>query len=453
MRITTSISACLLLAACGEVHSFTDAGSSPDDAEALDATAVGTVNVTALAKCCTNARQPVADVEIVSIDADGSPRDRVQTDAAGEATVDVLAGGSVTAVYPLDASSGQRYLATFGAVDPGDELTFGDDFWEGTGATMSSMRVTWPSGVPNISYWYVYYDCGYSYATGTAAETLVYRYDYAHCRGATTDLVLIGYDTSLGQYARHASLQDVTWVADGVVSFATTTLGTNTVNFSVTGLPPEINSVYTSAWPVTGPYSLPDAWASGTPSGGTFNQTGQMIPEGDSTGAYLELRRTGDFGYQYSRRRLPASPSSVTWASPTILPWIGQVASSAAARTITWIQLGDQPYDATTISLYWYTGVGGKLFGGVGVNYNWNLILPPGIDEVRFPTLTGDLAEVMPPDDYFLYPDIALVESELFDGYDEVKTHPEWEARCPDCVAPGATTAPATTYSRALSGD
>ena len=446
MRTPFSILACLLLAACGEVHGFTDAGGTGDDtqdADTTDALAAGAVDVTVLSRCCIRMGEPVPDAEVVSVDADGTPRDRAQTGAAGTATIEVGRGGSVTVVYPRGTDN-QVHLVTIAAVEPGDSLTFGERFSDGTGASLGSMRVTWPAAA-NISNWNLYTNCGGWGYPATATDGLIYRYDYASCE-ATTDVVLVGYDTTVGAWARHGTLLDVAFVDGGVLGFSGTQLQTTSVRFEVSGLPPEIDYVYAAANPVLGETWLPGASIGGSPTGGSLSDTRQIAPVGDGMLVSVDLDRSGDLGYQYTRSRVPTGTTDLTWAPPRILPWVGPSAGSPAARTLTWIQLGDEPYDLAFLDLYWYDST--PLFGGVGTSYYWQLYVPPGIDKLVYPELPPELAAFLPPDDAFIAPYVQLIESDLYDGFAEARTHPEWDLRCPSCGGDY----PTTTYSNGGSG-
>lgn len=450
MRNTLRLSLLLLLGACGEVASFTDAGNTGDDtidaATTPDATSVGPVTVTALTRCCTNPNDPVQGVEVISVDPDGNGRDRAQTSVQGQATVDVERGGSVTVIYPNTGNS--HYLVTIAAVDPGDDLTFGDRFTESTGNPPTTMRVTWPAQA-GISYFYVYTNCGGFYVpVGTSTETVVSQYEY--CVAATTDFIIVAYDVN--GVNRFARMDNVAWNPAAVASFPSVASTPTTFTVAMGGLGPEITSASIEAYPINGTVTLPGAYAGGAPTGGMVTGQGSWIGAPDGALGYYYLYRDGNFGSQYGSQRIPANPTEFRINTATTLPWVSRdIAANAAARVVTWIQVGDTPYDHARVELDWYRSL--PVFGTGGtIYYDWDIYLPPGITTLEFPAMPAALEQHAPPPDFNFYPSVRLTESEAYDGWAAVKAAPEWDLECPNCVPLDSASYPTTRYSDAGGG-
>src|SRR5688500_1219063 len=124
----------VVAAACGgDDPTFSDAAvhdgalddAALDGSTPPDAVPTGPITVTTHARENTSTPGPSAGIEVYVITADGTLADTATTAADGTATVDVTFGDSVTAVYP--ASNGAD-LITVVQVEPGDSLTFGDQF-------------------------------------------------------------------------------------------------------------------------------------------------------------------------------------------------------------------------------------------------------------------------------------------------------------------------------------
>src|SRR6185312_7493234 len=84
----------------------------------------GPVTVTTFYDGSTDDRGPQRGIDVLAIDPDGTTR-ATQSDASGHAELDVVAGGSVVAIYP--AMYGGSDVTAVLSVVPGDDLVFGDD--------------------------------------------------------------------------------------------------------------------------------------------------------------------------------------------------------------------------------------------------------------------------------------------------------------------------------------
>ncbi|MCB9572021.1 MAG: hypothetical protein H6709_08010 [Kofleriaceae bacterium] len=415
----------LALAACGEVSSFVDASTGGDDTvdastapdAAPDAIAAGTVNVTTYTRCCTTAGIQ-AGVQVFAVDADGTPGDSGTTDLNGELSLDVTAGSSVTAVY-LDQNGNGR-LFTFAAVMPGDSLQFGDHFDPGGASTqIATMTVNFPT-VAGANYYYITGPCGTYYANSSQTQVVMNIYNY--CAPGPTTFVFQALDNN-GNTLRWNQLTNV--------PVQTTTIGINnwqnpgSFSVSITGLPPVVTNVSTqNSTTVNGNYRVPAASVSGTPTGGNLSGTVPWVPIGSAVRSDIYFNRDGNFSNQWMARKQAAGATSLNVANPTLLPWIGQTVVDTTTRQLVWIQDGDGGYDATIIGLYYYRQA--ALYGVVGTNFSWNLVLPPGVTSVRLPNAPSALTPYLPQEGDGSYGSVALIKSDDFATYRDVIALPEW---------------------------
>lgn len=410
---------CLSLsaAACGKVQSFTDGGGddTQDDGSVLDSAQSGTVTVTTYNRCCTGeSGTVVAGVDIVVVHADGSVGDTAVTSAAGEATLDVVAGDSVTAVY-RDVSGGA--LATFVAVKPGDHLQFGEDF-SNSGSQTGTMTVSWP--VQPASQFTVTHPCGQEYTSGTALNVTLYQ--YSDCATTPFDALVIANDVADSSViARWGLLADVPWTNGGNASLSAWQSPSN-FTLTATGIPGLVGNASLEVAPMIGARQGPRASLSGTPTGGSLSGTRTWATGGDGIVATAFFQRPGLFGPQAVLE--PVAANSTQWVidDPVQLPWMGQVISNAAAREVTWISDGAGSYDTTLMFVRWsHYGTDGGFF-----DYEWTFILPAGIDGFQLPELPGTLMPYLPEDDDSLYVSGGLLDIAADPTYDDIRVRPEW---------------------------
>jgi hypothetical protein len=400
-------------AACGKVQSFADAAAH--DA-ASDAVAAGTVTVTTYTRSGdTGASGDVqSDVDVVVVAADGSVRDSGATDGSGEATLDVQAGDSVTAVY---TRADGAELVTYLAVEPGDHLQFGEQFGAG-GTQTATMTASWPA-ITAASF-EVYHPCGpASAASGATSVTL---YEYSDCAVTPFDALFVAYDvTTTSNISRWGLLSDVPFQNGGSAALGTWQVPSN-FTIGANGLPPEVDSASIDAAAVINGGRGPRIQLDGTPTSGMLQASRPWATGGEGITASAGFYRAGEFGPQGTFERL--DPSTTQWIaeSPIRLPWFGTVIANAAAREITWITAGEGSPDGVLIFAQWsHYGTDGGFF-----SYNWTFVIPPGLDELRYPELPASLMPYAPQDEDFLYAYGFMIDFAADDGYDALRARPEW---------------------------
>ncbi|MCA9675306.1 MAG: hypothetical protein KC464_09750 [Myxococcales bacterium] len=421
--------AALSCAACGEVQQFADAGgddttidasTAPDAAP--DAVQQGSVSVTTLTRCCNDMPdQPKPGVDVFVTGPDGAPGDRGQSNAAGQLTLDVTAGDSVTGLY-LMAPNGNE-LITYMGVKPGDSFTFGEKFSTAQGNPIGDFTVSWPNLGANINSYSIRYPCG---GTGTGNTTLQATFtEYDSCHVSPMDILFMAYDTN-GTLVRWGLLNDVNFVAGGSAALGAWQ-SPGSIQLSVSGLPSVVTQVQIQAQGMlNGGNSSFYASASGAPVNGGLSQTQPWTTGGDGIMAIALLGRNGNFGFQEFIKSLPATSTTVSFASPPLLPWLGQTVTNSASGQVDWIQdgeLGPGDADATVFILSWNDG---------NTTHRWNVVAPPGIRELRLPRLPAQLAQYAPPSGVNINVNGGILQLSADDGYDDFRARPEWEATLND---------------------
>lgn len=466
MRLAYLCSCLLVLAACGKDEVFTDAAVGDDvlddadtsiDAEpAPDAIPDGTVHVTTFGRNGSAPGAVVANVEVLVYGLDGTLRDRDQTDTNGEATLDVLSGDTVTAIYDLIADQ-DVVLTTYVGVKPGDDLRFGD-FPQpaGTGATTGTMTLTWPA-LTGANTVILVTDCGTQYPATSATSATVTQTDT--CNGPTFSALLYTYDLS-NNVVQWGEVHDVTF-ANATTAAIPALQAATTFTVDIAGISPEVSTYYLYAYASVGnslTYVDWPSYAYGTPQAGAMSGSFPWASGVDGASIHENLYRDGNYGYQYGARRL--NPGVNTATTPmTPLPWLTDtVLTVVDARLVQWFQFGTAPYDAGIVTLRWSLGTGiiitdgAALGSGSSISYRWDLIIPPGLTALTFPELPEELADFAPPTTANVNTRVQLVDTDAITGFDAARALPEWELRCLDCFDAGAATTPTVRISQTNSG-
>jgi hypothetical protein len=441
MRTHLSILILLAGAGCDQVTTFTDAGADDDttvDGATLDAPAAGAVTVITRTRYVTDA--PLADVPVIAVAPDGTLRDSATTDATGTATLDVIAGDSVTAFYPLGTNGNQDMITTV-AVEPGDTLTYGTYGLDYTAT--GTLVVTWPPGT-NISSWDLYSDCGGgNVGAGTTLTATVTR--YAHCGDATTDLFLVGRGTGDGWPSQWAKLEDVAWDSTGAAF--TTLQDAPTVTLAASGVPPEIGSIEIDAYGTLGPVPMYASYVYTSPIvDGAFSATTRLAAGDGGYGHWYAYRNANGLSRQEGTVGM-TSPTEISLVDPTFIPFVSRPEINAAARQAIWIQTDGEPYDVAYFTMSYSNAPPAFLPGLGGAQYyNWTFILPPGVTSLEFPALPG-YEQYLPLENVPIYGDVMIVEDERYDGYRGARNMPEWDIACSYNCRPDLAT-PRRTWSR-----
>ena len=410
----SSVVAVLILAACGSSGGVGDAG---DDSAAGDGLGPDELTVTTRTRCCTGVLgEPAPGIEIIAIDPDGTTR-MATTDGAGNATLAVERGASVTAVYALGS---YFYLSTFVAVAPGDHLEFGEGgaSW---GEVTASMRASYP--VSSAQTVVVYHACGPGAGGGGAGSNFASIDRWDRCAPASVDLHYVGYDAS-SSLIEWGVQQSVPFVGGG-----TTTLASwkppRQLRVTAQNLPPEVSRVALTGM-VRGAdghavYPIGNlAIASGPPSGGMFVRDLPLGDGGAGMWSIVGSSRTG-YGDQVATADLAATATVHVEPAPVTLPWSGAIALDPATQHVTWPRDGSGTYDGAYLRATWIVPSSGG-----DESYAWTLVVPPDRDaELDLPRLPAAYARYLPPAGVAL-----ALEGERWDfatvaDYDELRQRPE----------------------------
>jgi hypothetical protein len=180
------------LAACGKTTNLTDAGhgdgNGADSGSLVDADLRGPVTVTVYATDGTTT--PVENAQVVFVEPNGSIEATVPTNAQGVATANVLAGASVTAVYPTDPDF-HHQLETVLGVKPGDAIAIGPIGDPPHGAPTGTFTMNVPDN--GAASYAVYGPCGglTQSAAGSGSPTAVPIDLYDDCKQSTMDVIAI----------------------------------------------------------------------------------------------------------------------------------------------------------------------------------------------------------------------------------------------------------------------
>lgn len=418
------------LAACGEVTNFNDAGADDDpmidgdveiDAPDIDAPAPMPMTVRVLSLCCTRPQVGVAGAEVYAVGPDGTLRDSGTTDASGEAMLDVLAGDSVTAVYPPVAQGAGRRLRTMVGVQPGETIEFGDFVSEPT-TTLGTMNFTWPAQT-NMTGFRVYTSCTYTPVSGgTTTQTTVTINSQCPSPFKAIVLALEGNVVS-----RFAIRTNITFTNGGTVNFGALAPATSFI-LNANNLPPDLDEIsvdVSAIFDFRAPSSV-SAYGEDSPTSLTAAAPWTTAPDG--LGIFVYMDRYNELGYQYQYGKRPTA-TSLTLSDIVALPWIGGVLVSPAARFATWIEIGDEPYDIRRLSLYWYPDVPN---GGPSGDWAWDIWMPPGGPTMFALPSAGRLADYLPTEADNLQANVGVFDFEELDP-DEVRVLSERILQCPTC--------------------
>jgi hypothetical protein len=427
-RRFASLLLALGLAACGKVENFTDAAA--DDDVPADAAATGSINIIAL-EVEDQPNGHTAGVEVFAVGRDGTVGDRATTDVNGEATLEITAGDSVTAVFPTTLTYQETYITTVANVAPDDTLEFGYIYDNGGGTIGSPMTVSW-NAAPNIAYYNLYASCA-GVGVGTATSGQISRYSYAGCVPAGNyDFVVLGYDATTYQisYTAHVSAP---WVDGGSLNMGALAPGLN-YNLAISGLPGYITYASVSAQTRFGNTYAGSIGIGGAPTGGAFSGSGGLTS--GTAGVNVSFSASRDnFGQQYQSVQKMPPGTSHTFASPAFLPWVGDGIINTRAQSLTWItdDTGADPADVADLRIRWDTGAPAAA-GTIPRTY-WEIILPGSTPTtIELPTFPAELESVLESAGSAVVENIRYIESDDVSTWREVLARPLRTVSCPDCT-------------------
>lgn len=430
--LASGLSGLLALVGCGDdgAARIPDAPPLPDGPDVIPS---GPVNVTTLARCCiVTPLTPQAGVVVVAVQPDGSVGDSGTSDAEGKVTLDdVQEGATIAALYPEDADN-RTQLSTIGGVKPGDELTFGDNYFrpDAMGTSPGGVTLQVPA-LPGLSSYEVLSPCGYFYGGASASMTVS---TYEHCQTPTAPLALVAFGND-GPLA--SGFLPAAPFTDGAVATLSEWVPNTDVAISISGLDERtyLDLYGVAAYPLM-PY---DFYVDGDGEGSSYAGTVAMPATAPRTYALARLGRDGLPGRQ---RAFRAGSSPIALTAPA-LPWLAGVVVSADAGQAVWLQTPGTS-DATVLRMMWYRPGGDEGYR----YYFWNAILPPGTGKLDLDVPSPALQAFLPAPGDRVYLEVSLIDLASTADYDAVRAVPEWLATDPEAaVAAGDETTAALSYT------
>lgn len=421
-----------IICGCGSVKSISNV-SPGDDA---DPGGEGTTDAAGMLKIVTKARFFAAGgpapgsaqggVDVVAVQRDGKTIDSTaKTGADGQASLQIHAGGSVTAIYHHPADTGTELVTYFG-IQPDDTIAFGQRFTSTKPDNLGTMTFTFPAVNGAINY-QVFGPCG-NELTG-ASKLSVTLTELASCHVDPMDIVFVALNAA-DQVAGYNYLS-VNFQAGTSVPIATWT-PPKTAMLSVTGLPSEvrgINAVLGNVGNID--QRMFQFLVAGQATGGAYSNSFPWAATAVHTEAQLTVSRTGTFQPIQLLDILPPNVTTWTVASAQFPPWLQAFVVSTADRTGSLFLLGDGAYDAAVVRIAWQHTV-----AGVQVESHWTFVLPPKMTTFTFPALPADLASVLPPVDDPFITEAHLIEIPSVPDYDALRAIPEASVICPGSLVP-----------------
>jgi hypothetical protein len=417
----------LLLAGCGKVSDTktVDAPAGPDADLGGDATVV---TQTALFGGAIGA---AADsVDIVSSLPNNTVLATAKTDASGNATIRVYPGGSVTAVYKHTVDMGAD-LITWSGVKPGDKLTFGSRAPSTTGQTntaLGSQTYSWPV-LANATSYQILTSCG-SLNMGPGTLTSLTLSESSLCHREPMDVLFRAFNgiTLVGFSFR----PNLAFTNGGTVSIANWNTNVSTGSINITGLPPEISSVFGEFITIIDSDKTVTLNSyNGAPTGGAFSATFPWHPFGEHTEGMLFLTRPG-FSGMTLLDSFPPSTLAQTVAAPALPPWAqGNTTSSSALKMASWFLVPDasSTYNGQILHLNWNHVISGTLHRS-----QWDIILPPGQTSITFPALPAALSDHQPSPEDGLGAFTTVFDISSVTDYDMLRKQPSANIMCLDCA-------------------
>ncbi len=391
----------------------------------------GSITVTTYVRCCDEAAGTIkADVEVVTVNPDGTLGPSGRTGVDGKLTLEgVYEGSLVTALYEPAGESTDHDYVTFAAVKPGDSLTFGEAYYQQNArGTEGEATASFPA-FDGASYYRLTSPCDdRQYTTQPSAVTL---YLYESCQTSTSPVLATAYNAN-----------DQVIGARFVPDLATTPGATPTIpalnpvtsqNFTVTRGPvdPGVREVRFAPESVFAPvafigHSTADAY---------LDEPGEVklnVPT-DGLRQFQSARFTAS--YQYAPHELyvavPPTTTAATVSGGGELPWLA--GANITPLGVTWLQT-DGTYDGAVASLSWSREAEPQ--GNSWHYYQWTVIIPPGQTSLRWDHLASTVRDRLPAftDSINSNSDLMLIDLTGPENYDELRAIPEWMLTCPSCA-------------------
>jgi hypothetical protein len=431
--------------ACGGGNDTLPDGPPTFDGEPLppDAIPLGPVTVTTRTRCCAGESGALVEgIDVVLIDADGTARAPVATDADGVARFeDVARGAAVTAIYPAGKSNNTELVTVLG-VAPNDEIELGEQFFSERAGQAGEGSISWPAykGAVNFN---IVDPCGPRFA-GDVTSIVVQMYEW--CQVDVADIRVLALDVNY-QVLASGRIDDAAYVPGAALALAEWTPAI-AVTATATGVPASAQAEV-FLW-LRSTFDGNSAWYSTTyvdHAAGTAEAVLPLPADGERIAASIDFRHArGTFGRQ-EHSVVVGGTATAAGLAVRELPWVGDTTVDLAARTASWTQDGGGAYDGAVVDAsYFRPDVDG---GEGGISYGWKVLIPAGVTSWAWDEVPKALADLLPAPDDDVDFDLQIVDLSQADGYDGLRQIPEWISTCPSCAAEtGELTAPAdVSYS------
>lgn len=312
-----------------------------------DASVPGPVMITVYDS--TASPQPVAGMPVLFQDAQGTVVLETTTDAQGQATAVMAAGGSVSAKRPQRSGVTGDLIYMFLGVKPGDHL-------------LAGAPVTSPTNFP-VTFQVPAYPGAYGYTlatqcgTGSSIPTSVTTLN-AQLSCSPVDVYVRALDTT----NQHNTLAAFYKTGVAVASGATIDLsgetyhGLQDVAVTLSNLPANVNQLSADFW-LVGSFPFPDQRLTGGLASGQFSTT---VPFPDITGltlgALVEVRDQPQSGLpeaQELRQLVPYTTSYSLDVGAHAITWLTSVVGfNASTNSLFWFESAATPADYTRIELF-----------------------------------------------------------------------------------------------------
>lgn len=390
------------LVACGDSPTIPDAGGGlPIDSAGpgvdapaqVDASTAGvTVTVTAYTWDNTAQLVPGADV-LVHAAGGASVTSRTTTDAAGQATVTVPPGGTVTVV---DGNE----LTTFHAVEDGDQLVAGIATSFGTSA---GGIVTIPAGPAGTTNYRVVGPCVFGQSNTTTVPINI----RSACGAAPRELLVEARDTP-GNKLGYLFQAGVGVAPATTVAVTGTYAAPGTFNVNLGGLPAGTTGVAIRHFATVGPNIIGGNTETLPPPTGSSVTAALQHPAGIGdrtlTGYFIY---DGNGGIRSVETALGQASTTLTVADvgAELVPAVTGFAGTPSG--LTWTLGAGLPVDGMVLTL--------EALEKTAVRGTWRLVLPPGATGATEPMLPADLADAFAPVDG-VDGELVLIDSHLAAG-------------------------------------
>jgi hypothetical protein len=413
------------LAACGKVQ-----GGGVDAAPTIDADLSGDATVVTQAVLFgTPVGSKAANIDIISTLPNAKVFATGKTDAMGNATIKVVPGGAVTAIYKHPAPDMGAELISWVGVAPGDTLTFGSRQLSTAGVVGVALGTQSYSGpaLATATFYSVYTSC--SSAGTSAAPFTVTIPESSTCHVEPMDILFIANGPAgVVGYSYLPNRTFTNGAAVSITSWATPQNG----SINMSGLPPEVASVGGTFRTVIDA-KTPEFLTSynGTPTGGAFSTTFPTPPTGDRTVGAASLGRPG-FSSVQVLDSFSASNVTQTIAAPTLPPWMqGSATASSALREVNWfpVPTAASVSDGQIVRLNWSHQIGGTSY-----SHQWNLIVPPGRSTLALPEFPATFTDNTPQPQDFLGAFVRGFDISSVTGFDMLRTLSSATPMCLECA-------------------